>query len=459
MLRVYAFCSAFIFMGRLVDRCTSSSFKDSPFSLLPSVLIFMEWLVTVFDQVKSASSTFSSEEEKASLSYFVGSLGLLLKRLENDGICEIEFQHSFSSTTTLCPEDFELRGFSPMAPVHESFDFSSTSSGSMFHRTYRAITAAKRIIGDFIRNSDMKCNAASATGEEEEEEEKEVILFKPLTRYNSAPIHNKEGGVVVSHSTIGGSDEVLRRATSMVSPQNHNPAVVVKGKESPISISRDVGSPMAAGPPSLSAWVINGVGIQEMSKACCFSPIKEIVPKLSMNDDEDSGFSIPTNYSAPIPSAPLLPEDAAWFNGIEVDESIVVENTPPPPPPPPQDNNNLYYSTDLSSSSLNDVVVYPISCGMSSSEWLQQFREMNNLNGNGRPRLLLGNFDSLSRTLQYRSGRILGDQQTDYLPIHPPLPDIYQKPSPTPYGTDDQLQQYLKDTQLRWLQQDPSFHT
>ncbi|TKY71715.1 SMG7L protein [Spatholobus suberectus] len=108
-------------------------------------------------------------------------------------------------------------------------------------------------------------------------------------------------------------------------------------------------APISAGPPSLNAWVLdrgsfsnnrnNGTtGLSEHR----LHPIEEIASSslgsLSINNsvtssvDEFSNFhSFSTTYPLPVPSAPLLPDNAAWFTDAQpsLSSPLFPDNTVP----------------------------------------------------------------------------------------------------------------------------------
>lgn len=468
LLRKYVTSSMFIFMGRLVDHCLKAHLVYSC-PLLPSILIFMEWLVNVPDAQELHGS---SEEEKAAVSYFFTSLINLLNSLKM-GKSELGSQDCAALW-----EDFELRGFAPLAKSHISLDFSTSSahinsfeSGNVF-RAQRIHFAAKKIAERYQKwvFYDKSSARFSATTKAEDKpvimDEEEVILFKPLTRYNSAPIYDsiKSKGQSLegegNDELIVPSDECLRRT--------HTSLEFKPFKQPESSVS--------AGPPSLSAWVLNG-GSSGISKEHQLSPIEELaltsLDSLSIKTSKQeepirdtSHESVishyppplppPPLYSAPVPSAPLLPEDAAWFSGNTA-------SFPDGATHRMSDTSSGFSYPELAPQSHAGFVAYPVSCGLSSAEWLRKFREINSLHpGNDQmwtaPNFLW-NFDSPAAPGPFDTSQMV------YLSPKPILyPEFYQRP--IPYGCsglvanpvrDDQLPllQHLKEREWR-LQQDPN---
>ncbi|XP_031391261.1 protein SMG7L [Punica granatum] len=472
LLRQYVISSTFIFMGRLTERCLKAHLVDLC-PLLPSVLVFMEWLVIVLDDLELNGS---NEEERA-VSYFFGNIVLLLNSLKA-GKAELGPQDHAALW-----EDYELRGFAPLAKSHILLDFSTSSAqnnsyqcGNSF-RAQRILFAARRIaerskMWVFYDKSIGKFSVSSkGEGKPVSLDEEEVILFKPLARHNSAPLYDcmnsKEHSVdgEDTDEAIVHSDECLRRTQT---------ARVFKPFKQPESA-------ISAGPPSLSAWVLNG-GSSGTSVENQLSPIEELastslanlsittstqenpIPK-SVHEAVITHSLAPPPYSAPIPSAPLLPEDATWFTGTQpTSHNGAQDRISGASYGNPGDFVNL--APHSPAGFLN--LAYPVTRGLSSSEWLRKFREINNLHpGNGymwAPTNPLGNFHALAGP-EWGNQVPLGSNQLVYLSPKPQShPELYQ--GPIPYGCggvvsdpvrDDQLSllQYLNEKEWR-LQQDPS---
>ncbi|KAK9714668.1 hypothetical protein RND81_06G111000 [Saponaria officinalis] len=252
----------FTFMGRLVDRCL----KGRPviyFPLLPALLVFVEWLVGALRELNFVDATCES-----AMRYFFGSFVELLKHLQ-ENMAEID-----DSCNIALWEDYELRGFIPLSPMHELLDFSSCWEDEINYkmkndfRARRIVQAAIKIASGnkdnsrkwfFYDSSDKKFGLYD--GEPNPVEEEEDIVFKPIARHNSEPITLNDGQISEP------SDECLRRASSLLVAQNRalidslsptkQPAqneCIPKGSKSNTVPENTI----AAGPPSLSSWVLSG---------------------------------------------------------------------------------------------------------------------------------------------------------------------------------------------------------
>ncbi|KAJ0018645.1 hypothetical protein Pint_10547 [Pistacia integerrima] len=582
----FALTVTFIFMGRLVDRCLKSNPLDSC-PLLAAVLVFVEWLVGMLDEVEAHET---DDKVYSAMSYFFGALIALLKKLDFRG------EVSNPERTALW-EDYELRGFAPLSCSHVSLDFSthyecvqSFESGTKC-RADRIINAAIKIAdrsngsqrwiiydkaetkfyaADSNVNSDrrkseaelttdLKVKEPQCTSESTEDcdkqspgenasslfvynksvavEEEEVIVFKPLTRYNSAPLYPSiykkelESPKDIEEQTVS-PDDCLRRATSLLIAQNQKqgdpsefhsditnfrPSKPFKQPESPLVKETGTHSffqtPVSAGPPSLSAWVFDrGIVDNDKEKGRSditkpgLSPIDEIASTslsgLSIRGNEDSvigsrqdyassHYSSP--YSAPLPSAPLLPDNAAWFDAVQPSfsnfnntgsnnrtgshaDALQLSSYPTwgATPGPP----------DYGSAIPGFMDGYPPFRGMSSSEWLRQYRENQNLdraNSHSWPLHFYaprnsGNFHGQDASWFDPSNQWLAPLAsnqmvyTESTPLHPGLPQVhdadehrrdklfhgYQRPPPygcgvaTDFRDEPQpLLQYLKEKE--WL--------
>lgn len=473
-----ALTATFIFMGRLVYRCLKANVLDSC-PLLPTILVFVEWLVNKLDQVESYRV---DEKTRSSMSYFFAAFIDLLKQFNNRAeVLSIE-------RTTLW-EDYELRGFAPLAQIHASLDFSAnwdqidSYEGGTECRIKRITSAAMKIanrsngsykwiaydslrrkfyakdvnvmperpesveVGSTSFDANVKgqhqhvyeateeCETGIASEDQSNHavdgkslamEDEEVILFKPLTRYNSAPLYGKINNAKdpVSSNEMEEtvpSEECLRRATSLLIAQNqshgdtsdfhsdisnfrrsnpfkqHEPFV----KDTTAFSFSD--APISAGPPSLNAWVLDRGSLSSTDKGRIdvtrqgLSPIEEMVASsclsdLSIRETEDSFTSsrseASTNqYSPPPPSAPLLPDDAIWFTGTQSNFSEVNRSGNITKPdyfyeasrvsgyPNWSPDGQLNYGSAVPCF----MDKYPPFCGMTSSEWLRQYRESRNI--------------------------------------------------------------------------------
>ncbi|CAK7350571.1 unnamed protein product [Dovyalis caffra] len=594
-----ALTASFIFMGRLTHRCLKAELLDSC-PLLPALLVFVEWLASILDELEIYGS---DDKCSSAMSYFFGEFRELLKRFDiNSG--EVE-----PPPSTALWEDYELRGFAPLAHSQVPLDFTShwghrdSYENGTKYRVNRIINAAMKIadrsnnnrkwifydksgrkfsVGGSDKFPDGEVSEMMESGnavvqekvlneqifqstEKSEKvifeeksspivngksvslEEEEVILFKPLTRYNSAPLYSSitSNDQTPSEDTgdqIVPADECLRRATSLLIAQNQGQGdssalnsdftnfrcdKPMKQQEpllkdsaeyllSEASISH--GSPsrstsISAGPPSLNAWVLNrGLsnervkGKSDMSEHN-LAPIQEIA-SASMNDlcisETDSVMSSrhepttphysPPPYSAPVPSAPFLPDDAVWLNGSQTtftdcNSSGTINRM----------NSNFFEASQVSGYSNWTGSHQPLDYGpgipgfmdaytpvrrMTSSEWLRQYRESQNHERSTNHLWPVhsytigntGNFHDVSRSgLFDQWGTPLASDQYIYeaspqlLPGFPPVYETddqrnkffygYQRPSPYGCGVVNEPQpllQYLKEKE--WLlQQDPTW--
>ncbi|XP_054802332.1 nonsense-mediated mRNA decay factor SMG7-like [Prosopis cineraria] len=468
-----ALCATFSFMGRFVERCLKSSPLHSC-PLLPSVLVFVEWIASMRDSLEVYAS---DQKSKGAMSYFFGVLIDLVNQLGTQGR---ETKKLLDNTPLW--EDYELRGFSPVACVHVSLDFSGNwehidNSGSGIElRTLRIKHAAMKITGsssdlqtrilcdelgtkfyedrlddsdekkvtgnvesgytskkesdqqnykdEGVRDKPMTGNEPSnciVNGKSAAVEEEEVILFRPLTRYNSAPSYpsiptNDQTSPKDSDDQSLHSDDCLRRATSLLMAQNQtlsNPmgfhadfdnfrsnksftqAEPSMRESSPHTSPR--GS-ISAGPPSLNAWVLdrgsfsnnrdkgtNGISEHRLE------PIEEITSTsmagLSINRSKDSSTITSSNqspnflpssvtYSNPVPSAPLLPENATWFADVQSTVSTpLMPNIPSPPISGYADLSSTYGPVGYDPSYPAFTNGYAPTRRMTSSEWLRWYRE------------------------------------------------------------------------------------
>ncbi|KAL3522292.1 hypothetical protein ACH5RR_015126 [Cinchona calisaya] len=565
VLTQLALVSTFICNGRLLERCLKSNqLEKCP--VLPAVLVFVEWLVGTLD---TAEAYAGDERVKRAMSYFFSALANLLNRL------------NFSESKTALDkaalwEDHELRGLEPMAHAHVSLDFVSTNGEWMENfnskRSRRIFHAGMRLVNRsnntqlwiFYDKKAMKFEAVesienlvqgkalasnlSLEGEAQEQncrnvkvhekdspgethhqasqdslpvptEEEEVILFKPIERYNSAPLYkyitkkdqiSAEG---LNEPSISG-EECLRRATSMNIGKNQSRSdrssfPPFKQQEPLLKES----ATYPAGPPSLNAWVFDRdntnyepeKGIKNFNKHE-LSPIKEMAIEsltcLSLDETKDclggSGrasattYNAPPTYVAPVPSAPLLPDDAIWLNGnspslFEYRSAVgsrEADGILGAPPVSGYSNGSAPHGTlDFNPILPGLVHGYPPLLGMSSSEWLYHYRNSHKLdqnntllwpvNLNGPGPLSSFHTNDISRfDLFNQWGNPLASTPAFYMEspqLHPGSPLVYgagagagepqkdnllgyQRPSPFVYGavTDTRpeqqpLLQYLKD--------------
>ncbi|XP_044461607.1 protein SMG7L-like isoform X2 [Mangifera indica] len=478
----FALTVAFIFIGRLVDRCLKSNPLDSC-PLLPGVLVFLEWLVGMFDEVEAHGI---DDKVHSAMSYFFGALVGFLQQLNFKG------EVSNPGRTALW-EDYELRGFAPLSCSHVSLDFSTdcgcveTFESGTKCRADRIIHAAMKIAyrtngsqrwmiydkaetkfyaaGSNVNSdrqkieveltTDLKVKEPPLSVSESTEgcdkqslgenssssfvddksvavEEEEVIVFKPLTRYNSAPlypsIYQKESESLkdIEEQNVS-PDDCLRRATSLLIAQNQNqgdpsefhsditnfrPSKPFRQLESPLVKENGSHSffqtPVSAGPPSLSAWVFDRrIADNDTEKGRSginkpgLSPIDEIasisLSGLSIRGNEESVICSKQDYassyfsspcSAPLPSAPLLPDNVAWIDSVRPNFSNfnntgTINRTGSDADALQLSNNPTWCATrgplDYGSAIPGFMDGYPPFRGLSSSEWLRQYRENHNL--------------------------------------------------------------------------------
>ncbi|KAL4585627.1 hypothetical protein LXL04_010250 [Taraxacum kok-saghyz] len=265
----WAWTCMFTCLGHFIQRCLTISDRQNCCSLLPAVVVFLEWYVDVIDYAE-----IYGEDEKVcnAKSYFLGALVDLVSEFDEDA--------NLANQVALW-EDYELRGFEPVSRSNDILDFCNSENRRNFEsgnsiRVNRVLHASIKVAdklkcGSIIYDRSTKKFSKKNEREIIEEEsigieEEEVILFKPLTRYNSEPIQ--------SETSETSEQEDLRRSASLIGTQN------------------------SAGPPSLSGWVLNreSLNLEKESR----SPNKRDLAPIS---------EIPTSsYVAPVPSAPLIPE-------------------------------------------------------------------------------------------------------------------------------------------------------
>ena len=382
-------------------------------------------------------------------------------------------------------------------------------------------------------------------------EEEEVILFKPLARHNSAPVYTSSAeNCLMSPESIWeqaeSSDECLRRASSLLIAQNQaygdpltstSTITNFRSKKSfellepPIKESAVYPfseGPVFARPPSLSSWVLNRGGSLSTEREKGISnfnkhglePVQETAEEtlstsftgLSMDETKTSiavfepvsptsNYSSPPSYIAPMPSAPLLPDDAVWFSSVPSSFSECKS------PGANNETAGFMGASPLSGYSNWTATHGPVDytpgipsliygnsplLGMGSSpEWFQYYNYNQNLeqaNSHMRPVHFsaagnLGDFhgyDASRFDLFDRWGNRLASNPMIYFenpPLHSGLPLVYgvdvdeqrreklfhgfQYQKPFPYGcgaaTDlkdeqQQLLQYLKEKELRLAQ-------
>ncbi|KAI3796825.1 hypothetical protein L1987_39511 [Smallanthus sonchifolius] len=274
-ISTWAWTCTFSFMGHIIQRCITSN----SCSLLPAVLVFLEWYVGFLDHAE----TYGKDEKVFNAkSYFFAALGDLLSGFDLK-------EHEESQTALW--EDHELRGFEPVSQSTDLLDFSTEShfeDGKPIRITrilHASVKIAERLKDPILYDQSARRLYAGKDSEkivmknDREIEEEEVILFKPLTRYNSEPIQTSNDIPVDQSET---SEDGLRRSSSLFTAQND--------------------SSKRAGPPSLSGWVLNSnLEMEQKTNKQELAPISEIL--------SSSLADMSISYVAPIPSAPLLPEE------------------------------------------------------------------------------------------------------------------------------------------------------
>ncbi|XP_055803851.1 nonsense-mediated mRNA decay factor SMG7-like [Solanum dulcamara] len=244
-------------------------------------------------------------------------------------------------------------------------------------------------------------------------DEEEVILFKPITRHNSEPIYTSgtlcdQFSINVINGTAT-SDESLRRATSLISEQSspQNDIFSFRPESTNLRYNKPLKQSAAfpAGPPSLNAWVLekesprNERGVKDLNRQQ-LSPIDELSSEslsgLSLKETRDHNvrsmpvsttmYDTPPPYVTPVPSAPLLPEDASWFKG----NSSVFPNKSAfgtkegdgilgaSPVGGYSSPSTVRGPLDFVAGAPGFIEGYPPLLGMSSSEWLYHYRNSQN---------------------------------------------------------------------------------
>ncbi|XP_009802464.1 nonsense-mediated mRNA decay factor SMG7-like [Nicotiana sylvestris] len=519
-----AVAATFICIGRLVEKTVARN-NTQTCPLLPTVCVFVEWLVNVLDRAEAHAR---DEKVQSAMSYFFGALADLLNRLDP---CE----NGLASENSALWEDHELKGFDPLAHAHKSLDFTShlesidNFNNKSVCRSRRIFCAATKLADRsshlrkwishdktgkrfYIMESELadkeksgvaesgstlqlkgsyqnNCGMAKENGESQDHpcrnsqsittDEEEVILFKPITRHNSAPIYTSgtscdQSSINVVYGTTP-SDESLRRATSLISEQSQpqNDIFSFRPENTNLRYSKPLKQSAAfpAGPPSLSAWVLekesprNERGTRDLNKHQ-LSPIDELASEslsdLSLKETRDHKVcsmpvsaaihDTPPPYISPVPSAPLLPEDASWFKG----------NTPLFP------NKSAFgtkegdgilgaspvsgYSSpstvrgplDFVAGGTGFVEGYPPLLGMSSSEWLYHYRNSQNFERVSNPVWPVhsnapANYGNLNATNLTRFDVL--DQWGNHLASSPMVylesPQLHPSP-PLAYGAEEQ---------------------
>ncbi|XP_073302173.1 nonsense-mediated mRNA decay factor SMG7-like isoform X2 [Primulina huaijiensis] len=504
-----ALATVFICMGRLTERCQKCNMAKCP--LLPAVLVFVEWLVGALDE---AETHVTDERVVNAMTYFFGVLSEFLNRLDqNESVIDAD--------NTALWEDHELRGFCPLAHVHEILDFTATDkewrddcdkrrSRRIFHAATRIVDRAKssqdwisrdkegRNFCSFKKEKCLSQAESSVTGSDSSleviisaetsstlkktqlmiAEDEEVILFKPITRHNSAPIYTPQSTTCpVSPEATDTQrtllDECLRRATTFSTSQQSEDGdsfsfcstVSDSGQH---KLFKDL-TTHSTGPPSLSAWVLNrGVskyetenGKKDFNEHKKLSPIEEIA-SMSLSDlsiSERKNFKIghgPIStisynsppYVAPLPSAPLLPENAVWLKMSPLISPEYQNGSDGILGAAPYTNGVSNRSAIGSSPHRISGLVdgYPPVLRMSSSEWLYHYRNSQNVE-NTSNHISSPVYNTHPAFENFQANQVssldLCDQWGNHLVSNPMVylgsPQSYPNTSPV-YGSADQEQ-------------------
>ncbi|GMH15833.1 hypothetical protein Nepgr_017674 [Nepenthes gracilis] len=395
-LQRLALTATFICVGRLVDRCLRSNPNYLP--LLPAVLVFVEWLEG--GALERVEIPGTDEKCRGAKLYFFGSFVELLNQLHT-------LTRDVGSPDCIpLWEDYETRGFTPISHAHSCLDFSTRSETEnkiemknecRANRIIRAaINIVKRSASDtrkwifydevgrnFYMTEGKECRerrksedeklssdtegkeflrqVGVTVGEKGHEacggdksiavEEEEEIVFKPITRHNSAPLDymiTREG----TENRPSSSNESLRRASSVLIAQNRalinsltSPSTAIGASgtaplpqneprlNEPMS-SAFSEAPMSAGPPSLSAWVLDSRSLfhgREKIGDTGKNLLEHVEVGNGVSDfslDKDKNFNPgfrQSPYCPPAPSAPLLPpgfQESPYFENLGISSSI-----------------------------------------------------------------------------------------------------------------------------------------
>ncbi|XP_058072421.1 nonsense-mediated mRNA decay factor SMG7-like [Magnolia sinica] len=131
-----ALTATLICIGRLMQRCAAASpVHHSP--LLPAILVFLEWLVDWPDVVAIDEA---DEKYARAVVYFSSTFVDLLNRIsESEGISNGSVSAAESPFyRSALWEDYELRGFAPIAPGHEPLYFTRGDDNGNHHHHHHA---------------------------------------------------------------------------------------------------------------------------------------------------------------------------------------------------------------------------------------------------------------------------------------------------------------------------------
>ncbi|XP_019175586.1 PREDICTED: protein SMG7L-like [Ipomoea nil] len=390
-----ALTATFICTGRIVERCMSNGGKLEDCPLLPAVLVFVEWLENTLERAEAHTG---DERVTSAMSYFFGAFADLLNRID------LRNEEVARDNTALW-EDHELKGFDPMARAHVKLDFTGHRE-CLDNFCRRNISRARRIFlvgtklagrsGDLVRNwivfdnfgkrfSSLVAKSRDPGKENVAAEEEEVILFKPIiTRHNSAPASTSRppSSDRVSAQGTKETDESLRRASSLFVGQSQSETDTFSFHPDTTnprlsSVLKDSSSAYPAGPPSLKAWVIDNETLSpEPFNALSITETKDPIVG-SSHVSAAIHDSPPPPYVSPVPSAPLLPEDASWFKGSKEGDGILGASPMSGYPNWQATRGGPFNLVRGAPPSFLDGYSSPLQ-GMSSSEWLYHYRNRSN---------------------------------------------------------------------------------
>ncbi|XVE59904.1 hypothetical protein DITRI_Ditri05aG0084400 [Diplodiscus trichospermus] len=133
-----AFTAVFELMGHVVERCSQLQDVSSSY-ILPSILVFVEWLACCPD-VAAAGTDVDEKELITRLVFWKHCISFLNKILsirpmciddDEDETCFFNmsrYEEGETENRLALWEDFELRGFLPLVPAHTILDFSRKRS-------------------------------------------------------------------------------------------------------------------------------------------------------------------------------------------------------------------------------------------------------------------------------------------------------------------------------------------
>ncbi|MED6135596.1 hypothetical protein PIB30_047981 [Stylosanthes scabra] len=231
-------------------------------------------------------------------------------------------------------------------------------------------------------------------------EEEEVILFRPLTRYNSAPSYSYPSSTLYEKVPPKDKDDqgltpedclhcpapiLMSQNPSQSDPRGfHGDTANKSFRQQEASMKEPSNAhTISAGPPSLSSWVLdrnmgtNGGSEQRLQPIdeTASSYLAALSISKTENSVNESLYFPPT--SASMPSAPSLPDNAAWFTGIQ-------STFPAPllPNNPPTISGHEYWSSASTYVTPGFVSGFQVNSNgfqqserISSSEWLCRYRE------------------------------------------------------------------------------------